>query len=43
MNDKHNLVAKHAWKFNRAKVINHTKKEVKRVTSEQLKKEIDDV
>jgi hypothetical protein len=38
-----NPVAKHAWKFNRAKVIKHTKKEVKHVTSDQLKKELDDI
>jgi hypothetical protein len=37
-----NPVAKHAWKFNRVKVIKHTRPEDKRVTSEQLKKELDD-
>lgn len=37
-----NPVAKHAWKFNRVKVINHTRPEDKRVTSAELKKEIED-
>ena len=38
-----NPVAKHAWKFNKAKVINSTQPKDKRVTSEQMKKDIDNV
>lgn len=37
-----NPVAKHAWKFNRVKVINHTRPEDKRVTPAQLKKDVED-
>jgi len=38
-----NPIAKHAWKFNKAKVIKSTRPEDKRVTSEQLKKDNDNV